>query len=571
MLTNIIKWFRKSLGRKAVTFVAVFVIAMSFGIFQLLFYASERGYLSSNTSHNGILAYHILDELPSDEMDYVCDRGVEFYKSHKDLYDYYTNDREAFEEEFRSIYEDERYQKLFKKAIELYNVIGTDLFRLVLVDYDSGTLFTFFTAFAVYDDPSIETWVTRVDPFEPVADDDPQCDYEFLKDNDFSFGKVNSVPHLIKKYENDKFGVYLFMDTYLEFSRFMAGDEIANTIVMMIVLTVILGILILILVNYTVVQPLNTLSEASRKLIRNLSSDEVPHVRVYDKISIDTGDEIEHLYNSVNALEEEIYNYMDRLKVATSEKERISTELDIAQGIQAHMLPSVEPDFTDREYFDLAASMHPAKEVGGDFYDFFMLSEDRLAFIIADVSGKGVPAALVMAIGKTMLKNFTIETGNIGDAFRIVNNLLLETNNQSMFITAFEGILNLRTGELLYANAGHEDPFIMRAGGTFSLKKEKHSIVLGAMEDMRYKVHSMKLEPGDRFYIYTDGVPEAQDIEYKMFGLERTCETLNSVRDKSAAEVIRVVKESIDAFVGEAPPFDDTTMLLLDFRKYFIE
>lgn len=130
-----------------------------------------------------------------------------------------------------------------------------------------------------------------------------------------------------------------------------------------------------------------------------------------------------------------------------------------------------------------------------------MLSEDKLAFLIADVSGKGVPAFLVMAIGKTMLKNFTEETGSIADAFRIVNNLLIENNSESMFITAFEGILNLRTGELLYANAGHEDPFVMRAGGTFELKKEKHSIVLGAMEDMRYKVHSMTLEPGDRLYI----------------------------------------------------------------------
>jgi sigma-B regulation protein RsbU (phosphoserine phosphatase) len=235
------------------------------------------------------------------------------------------------------------------------------------------------------------------------------------------------------------------------------------------------------------------------------------------------------------------------------------------------MLPSAEPDFTNQPCYDLAASMRPAKEIGGDFYDFFMLSDDKLAFLIADVSGKGVPAALVMAIGKTMLKNYMKETGNIADAFRITNNVLLDNNSESMFITAYACVLDLRTGELQYVNAGHEDPFIKCSDGEFVLRKERHAIVLGAMENMKYKVHTTKLQPGDRIYMYTDGVPEAHDAELQMFGMEGTSDVLNSVKDEKASDVIDAVCKSVVVFAKGAPQFDDMTMLCLDFRQYYTD
>jgi len=279
-------------------------------------------------------------------------------------------------------------------------------------------------------------------------------------------------------------------------------------------------------------------------------------------------DEIGHLAESVYKMEKDIQSYVENLTAVTAEKERIGAELDVAQHIQAAMLPCIFPAFPERHELDIYATMDPAKEVGGDFYDFFMVDDRHLAIVMADVSGKGVPAALFMVIGKTLIKDHTqLHKDDLGEVFTEVNQLLCESNSEDLFITAFEGILDLVTGEFTYVNAGHEMPFISRGGGDFQVFKIRAAFVLAGMEGMQYQYGTMMLEPGDRLYQYTDGVTEASDDNNGFFGMERLEASLNAHKGDSVKDLLIHVKQDIDAFAGKAPQYDDITMLCLEYRE----
>ena len=284
-------------------------------------------------------------------------------------------------------------------------------------------------------------------------------------------------------------------------------------------------------------------------------------------IDIKTGDEIESLSQSFNFMLAELENYIANLSKVTAEKERIGAELDIAKHIQASMLPCIFPAFPERKEFDIYATMEPAKEVGGDFYDFFMVDDTHLAIVMADVSGKGVPAALFMVIGKTLIKDHTTPGRDLGKVFTEVNQLLCESNSEELFITAFEGVLDLVTGEFVYVNAGHEMPFICKAGGDFEPYKIRAGFVLAGMEGMKYRAGSMTLEPGDKIFQYTDGVTEATNINNELYGMERLGAILNKVKNGTPHEILPAVKRDIDEFVGEADQFDDITMLCLEYKS----
>ncbi len=261
------------------------------------------------------------------------------------------------------------------------------------------------------------------------------------------------------------------------------------------------------------------------------------------------------------------HNLLEKQVRDSTEKERIASELDVATHIQTSMLPNIFPAFPNYREFDVYASMTPAREVGGDFYDFFMIDENHVAVVMADVSGKGVPAALFMVIGKTLIKDHTGANEDLGDVFTKVNELLCESNSEGLFITAFEGVLDLRTGEFRYVNAGHEMPFIYRAGEEFVAEKIRPGFVLAGMEGMKYRSGSIMLGEGDKLFQYTDGVTEATNTENELFGMERLGKSLNAVKDKNTKEIIESVKKDIDAFAGIAPQFDDITMLCLSFKK----
>lgn len=281
--------------------------------------------------------------------------------------------------------------------------------------------------------------------------------------------------------------------------------------------------------------------------------------------SIRTGDEIEHLSGSFRQMMEDITDYVENLKAATREKERIRAELSVATQIQADMLPRIFPPFPDRPEFDIYASMKPAKEVGGDFYDFFLVDDSHLAVVIGDVSGKGVPAALFMVIAKTLIKNHAQFGSEPADIFTIVNNQLCEGNEAGLFVTAWLGVLNIRSGQLTYVNAGHNPPLLRRRDQSFEYLKVPAGFVLAGLEDIRYTQLSITLSGGDKLFLYTDGVTEAENKEKEPYGVERLREALNGMQEKTAQELVAGVRRSVADFAGEAEQFDDITMLAVTY------
>ena len=248
------------------------------------------------------------------------------------------------------------------------------------------------------------------------------------------------------------------------------------------------------------------------------------------------------------------------------EQERIVKELSTARQIQRSVLPHIFPPFPDRVEIDLFATMDPAKDVGGDFYDFYFIDEDHLCLVIADVSGKGIPAALFMMLSKRILEDLARQERTPSTILEKANDLLCDNNQAEMFVTVWLGILEISTGKLTAANAGHEFPAICKKGGSFELYKDTHGFVVGGMEGVHYKGYDLQLNPGDKLFVYTDGVPEATDGSGEMFGTDRMIETLSSCTDNTPKEILQGVRNAVDSFVGDAEQFDDLTMMCLEYK-----
>ncbi len=280
-------------------------------------------------------------------------------------------------------------------------------------------------------------------------------------------------------------------------------------------------------------------------------------------VDVCTNEEFTALSNDINAT-------VATLKRSIAETEaRINQELTYAKEIQYSALPAIFPPYSDCTKFDLFASMHTAKEVGGDFYDFYFVGEDRLAFLIADVSGKGIPAAMFMMRAKTLIKDLAESGMEVNEVFTAANERLCENNDANMFVTAWLGVLDLNTGIVEYVNAGHNPPLVKTAAGTqqkkFSYLKSRPGFVLAGMDGIRYRKNVLQLAPGDVIFIYTDGVTEATNEDMQLYGEDKLCEFLNSF-DYPPEELCGAVKADVDAFAGNAPQFDDITMLALKYN-----
>lgn len=324
----------------------------------------------------------------------------------------------------------------------------------------------------------------------------------------------------------------------------------------------VLGIVFLV---YTMIRPIVLIASEAEIFVQNnnIISDKLDRIKTHDEIQL--------LSQNLLKMEIGINEYIDNLTKVTAEKERIGAELNVATQIQADMLPSIFPAFPGRKEFDIYATMTPAKEVGGDFYDFFLIDEDHLGIVMADVSGKGVPAALFMVIAKTLIKNRAqmINTGgqtySPAEILGFVNDQLCEGNEAELFVTVWLGILEISTGNGMEANAGHEHPAIRRADGQYELIKTKHSPAVATMEGMRFRENEFHLNPGDSLFVYTDGVAEATNSSDELFGTDRMLAALNEDPDATPARLLETVKIRIDAFVAETPQFDDITMLCLQY------
>lgn len=277
-------------------------------------------------------------------------------------------------------------------------------------------------------------------------------------------------------------------------------------------------------------------------------------------------EDIQNLADSIDRMETDMVSYIDNLTAVTAEKERMGVELSIAAQIQANSLPDVFPAFPNRNEFDIYALMDPAKEVGGDFYNFFLIDDDHLALVIADVSGKGIPAALFMMVTNILISDRTMMGGTPGEILSFVNENICARNRADMFVTVWLGILEISTGKLTASNAGHENPVIYRKGKHFEVFKDPHGFVIGGLEGMRYKDYEIRLNKGDKLFLYTDGLPEATDSDQKLYTVERMAKELNLYQDGSPQEIIEGMQISVNDFVGDAPQFDDLTMLCIEIK-----
>ena len=332
-----------------------------------------------------------------------------------------------------------------------------------------------------------------------------------------------------------------------------------------IAVTAFMGFIIARLMERTTVKPINAIATAAQNYVEDRKSGNT-RMEHFSSLHIRTGDEVEHLNLVMAQMEKDLSVYMEDLTRATKEEVRVRTELDMASQIQKGALPDSFPAFPDRQEFELYASMEPAKEIGGDFYDFFLIDDDHLCLVIADVSGKGVPAALFMMASKIILADNAIMEKSPSEILYDSNNAICANNKLEMFVTVWIGILEISTGKLSAANAGHEYPALKKAGGGFVIFKDKHSFVLGGQEGMKYKEYEIRLEPGDKLFVYTDGVPEAQDPDGNMFQMERMINALNEDPDASPEQILGNVRGSIGRFVREAEQFDDLTMLCLEYK-----
>ncbi len=323
----------------------------------------------------------------------------------------------------------------------------------------------------------------------------------------------------------------------------------------------ILSLLCLGLIFLFVLRPLKKVQENIR-LYKNTKDSRT----VTENLSqIRSHNEIGDLSADVTDLAREVDDYLSRIETITAERERIGTELALASRIQEDMLPNVFPPFPERNDFDIYASMTPAKEVGGDFYDFFMIDNDHLAIVIADVSDKGIPAALFMMASMLMIHQSAMSEPSPAKVLSSVNDQICQNNREQMFVSVWLGVLDLRTGVITAANAGHEFPIVKQPGEHFEVLRDKHGFVIGGMEGLRYKDYSLTLQPGAKLFLFTDGVPEASKPDNVLFGLDRTVEALRAAEDGTPEQILAAVNKAIDGFIGSARQFDDLTMVCLHY------
>ena len=339
--------------------------------------------------------------------------------------------------------------------------------------------------------------------------------------------------------------------------RDSSGKSRLTILVLLLFLFILLSTGALIL-GKRIVKPLNTITRRISQLSeRNLE------FKMEDAYR--TGDEIEVMAESFANISHRTVEYMKQVKTVTAEKERINTELQMAKEIQESMLPDIFPAFPDRSEFEIYAMMEPAKAVGGDFYDFFLIDHDHLCIVMADVSGKGIPAALFMMASKIILQSCAMLGRSVADILTKTNEALCSNNRMEMFVTVWLGILEISTGKVTAANAGHEYP-VLKKGDSFELIRDRHGFVIGGMDEVTYQEYTLQMEPGDKLFLYTDGVPEATNLDEDLFTTARMLKALNQAPECDPEIILEKVRKAVEAFVGNAEQFDDLTMLCIEYK-----
>ena len=379
-------------------------------------------------------------------------------------------------------------------------------------------------------------------------------------------GYIETDPHvtvmipLKSTFSGDVTGI-LCVQVQMDALTASRNSFILKVIIALLILTFMYIIFILQYIGKIILSPLKQITAEASYFAKNGKAKE----RLSEKIR--NKDEIGELAHAIDDMEDQIQEYVKNITKITEERQRIATELNLAAKIQVDALPNDFPAFPDRSEFDIFASMTPAKEVGGDFYDFFLIDDDHLCLLIADVSGKGVPAALFMMSTKNILGTTALKGISPAEILEFSNNLICAKNKESMFVTVWLGILEISTGKLVASNAGHEYPFIRNADGQFECLKDKHGMLIGEFPNSKYENYEIQLKRGSKIFVYTDGLVEATDAHKKMFGIDRALRALNKDPDATPNQLLLNVHTDVDAFEKDEEQFDDLTMLCLEYKN----
>jgi sigma-B regulation protein RsbU (phosphoserine phosphatase) len=547
-----------SLGKKSVLLVIIMVAVLSIALGSLAVWVFDGAINVEYERNVTNLAHTVAVSVDGDKIEVLKNQIVDIYEGldtkvgsemmgTPEFVDYISH--------FKFLEETPEYQSELEKLQRLSKANGVDIY--VVYVYPKEKI-TFYVA-----DGSSEN-ANPPGVYDPLYEinygvlDDPEIGYPAYITNTKEYGWLVTAGYPI---HNSKGEVVALGLADISMNDIKNKEKAFGLVlgILTIIIALVLSTIFIRAIRRRVVGPINKLSKAAL----DYTNSEEGHT--FSNLSITTGDEIENLADAMKRMEQDINEYIDSVTSLTAEKERIGAELNVATQIQADMLPRIFPPFPDINEFDLYASMNPAKEVGGDFYDFFMIDKDHLGLVVADVSGKGVPAALFMVIAKTLIKNRAIMGGTPSEILSYANEQLCEGNEAELFVTVWLAIVDIHTGKGIAANAGHEHPALRRADGQFELVVYRHSPAVATMEGLKFKEHEFELHHGDTLMCYTDGVTEATNKNNELFGNDRLIAALNKNPDAGVKEVIENVKNDIDEFVGDAPQFDDITMLCVKF------
>ena len=482
---------------------------------------------------------------------------------------------EGYRKKFYRYYEDSRFKIAYSILDSAYQ--SSDLSDVYLGVYDPATRALIYVC-----DPDTEE-DTRCYPgeWEPLSKREldkflsytgGDLPHDFSNTGKYGFMYTVGVP-LYDEYDLSETGdshkgyrAFLLVDVTL--SEYLLSLTVFGIgfILFMIVVVFLLSLLITGNLSNKIVKPLNMISDAVEGYTSDRKKKEEIKEMHFDDLDMHAGDEFDSLCEVLSDMEHALVDREEHLKIVTAKEEHRNTELALAARIQEDALPNTFPAFPERTDFDIFATMDPAREVGGDFYDFFMTDEDHLVMMIADVSGKGVPAALFMMMSKNILDNSSMIMRSPARILETANDMICANNREEMFVTVWLGILEISTGIITSANAGHEYPETMEPGGRFQLLKDRHGFVIGGMEGMKYKDYQIKMEPGSKIFVYTDGVTEAINKDNALFGTDRMTEALNRDPEAAPETILNNVQDAVNRFVADMEQFDDMTMLCLEYR-----
>ncbi len=474
-------------------------------------------------------------------------------------------DADTITDYLKTMKTDEKYDEMADHLFRLYKYYDLLSIYICVPDKETLNLTNIYDArVRVADDPStfalgVKNQITVKDPYDLIniyESGKPKKNDYFIRTSSFGYTTSACIPVLDS---NGKSSALLIVDVKMPTIIKQLQQYFLITVAITVILVSVIVFLYLIVLRKQVIEPIQSITKNAHDFASTRKSFSE------SAVNIKTGDEIETLADALCTMEADITKYIDNLAKVTAEREHIAAELNVATTIQTDMLPSIFPPYPDCDAFDIYAMMDPAKEVGGDFYDFFMIDNTHLGLVMADVSGKGIPAALFMVISKTLIKNNALPGVAPKTVLETTNRQLCENNDASMFVTVWFGILDISTGVITAVNAGHEKPLIKRKDGDFEYLRDKHGMMLAALSMSKYKEYEIQLNPGDKLFLYTDGLLEATNSSNELYGEDRALVSMNRHKDESIKDFLEHIYNDANEFVGEAPQFDDLTMMILEY------